>query len=535
MAVNENAHTGGLTAAGTPDQKRWWVLAVLCTSLMIVIVGNTSLNIALPTLARDLDASSTALQWMVDGYALVFAGMLFSAGALGDRYGRKGALQIGLFLFLCGALVATFASGASMVIAGRALSGFGAAFVMPSTLSILTNVFPAHERAKAIAVWAGISGGGAALGPIASGFLLQHFFWGSVFLVNVPIIAIALVAGHFLVPKSRDPDQARLDVVGSVLSIAMMGSLVYAIIEAPNAGWLSGKTLAWFAVAIVFGAAFLLWEHRTPVPMLDLTLFRDRRLSVASGSMSLIYFAMFGTFFLMTQYFQLVLGYGTLEAGWKQGPFALMMMLVAPQSPRFVARFGRARVVAVGMALAGLGLFFMAAVTRVDSSYWKILPMFLVMPAGMALTISPLTASIMSAVPLGRAGVGSALNDTTRELGGALGVAVLGSVLVSRFSSHVSAALGNVPAALLGEARSGLPGALKVAGQLPGDAGTALATAAKQSFMSGIHIAAFAGSVAAFVAALAVLRLLPAAGNVTHAAPAHGADLAPGARAAALD
>ena len=203
---------------------------------------------------------------------------------------------------------------------------------------------------------------------------------------------------------------------------------------------------------------------------------------------------MFGTFFLMTQYFQLVLGYGTLEAGWKQGPFALMMMLVAPQSPRLVARFGPARVVALGMALAVLGLFFMAAVTRVDSSYWKILPIFLVMPAGMALTISPLTASIMSAVPLGRAGVGSALNDTTRELGGALGVAVLGSVVVSRFSSHVSGALGNVPAALLGEARSGLPGALKVADQLPGESGAALASAAKQSFMSGIHIAAFAGS-----------------------------------------
>lgn len=506
--------TAGPPAAIEADPRRWWVLAVLCTSLMIVIVGNTSLNIALPTLARELDASSTSLQWMVDGYALVFAGMLFSAGALGDRYGRKGALQIGLFLFLCGALVATFANGASMVIAGRALSGFGAAFVMPSTLSILTNVFPAHERAKAIAVWAGISGGGAALGPIASGFLLQHFFWGSVFLVNVPIIAVALIAGHFLVPKSRDPEQARLDVVGSVLSIAMMGSLVYAIIEAPNHGWASGRTLAWFAVALVFFGAFLGWERRTREPMLDLSLFRDRRLSVASGSMSLIYFAMFGTFFLMTQYFQLVLGYGTLEAGWKQGPFAIMMMLVAPQSPRLVARFGRARVVALGMALAALGLFFMATVTRTDSSYWKILPMFLVMPAGMALTISPLTASIMSAVPLGRAGVGSALNDTTRELGGALGVAVLGSVLVSRFSSHITSALVGVPENLRTEARTGLPGSLRVAAQLPGDAGRQLAAAAKTSFMSGLHVAAFAGSAAGFVAAIVVLRLLPAAGVV---------------------
>ena len=491
--------------------RRWWVLVVLCTSLMIVIVGNTALNIALPTLARDLNASGTALQWMVDAYGLVFAGLLFTAGALGDRFGRKGSLQLGLLVFLGGSLVAAFASGSAQVIAGRAVMGVGAALVMPSTLSILANVFPPHERAKAIAVWAGISGGGAAIGPIASGFLLKHFWWGSVFLVNVPIIAIALIGGQILVPKSRDPEQARLDVVGALLSIAGVVTLVYAIIEAPGNGWVSGATIGLFVVAVVFIGLFIAWERRTEQPMLDMGLFRDRRFSAASGGMTLIFFAMFGVFFLMTQYFQLVLGYDTLEAGWKQGPFALVMMAVAPQSPRLVARFGPARVVGAGMSFVALGLTLLGLLSRVDSSYWKILPIFLVLPLGMALSMSPLTASIMSAVPLGRAGVGSAMNDTTRELGGALGVAVLGSVLTSRFTSHIGPALAGLPAGVASAARTGLAGALGAAAT-PGLSGTVadgLRSAAKASFLAGLHTAALVGAVAAAIAAVVIYRLLP--------------------------
>lgn len=497
-----------IPAAG--HARRWWILVVLCTSLMIVIVGNTALNIALPRLARELGASGTALQWMVDAYALVFAGLLFTAGAIGDRFGRKGALQVGLSVFLVGCLIAAFASGATVVIVGRAVMGIGAAFVMPSTLSILANVFPPQERAKAIAVWAGISGGGAAIGPIASGFLLEHFWWGSVFLVNVPIILVALVAGQLLLPTSRDPHQARLDVVGAVLSIAAMGTLVYAIIEAPSHGWASVETLLWFAVAVGLIAAFITWERRSREPMLDLSLFADRRLSAASGGIMLIFFAMFGLFFLMTQYFQLVLGYGTLEAGWKQGPFALVMMAIAPQSPRLVARFGPARVVGAGMSLVALGLAGLSVVTHTDSSYWRILPVFLVMPAGMALTMSPLTTSIMSAIPLSRAGVGSAINDTTRELGGALGVAVLGSVVASRFSSHIGSALDGLPEGVAAQARTGLAGSLRAAAELGGDQGARLAAAGKDAFMSGLHVSALVGAVAAAVAAVVVSRLLPA-------------------------
>ena len=513
-------HSSPQGALGEHHDRRWAILAVLCTSLMIVIVGNTALNIALPRLARDLNASATALQWMVDAYGLVFAGLLFSAGAIGDRFGRKGALQVGLFVFLGGSVLAAFAGGSNVVVVGRAVMGIGAAFVMPSTLSILTNVFPAHERAKAIAVWAGISGAGAAIGPLACGFLLEHFWWGSVFLVNVPVILVALVAGHLLVPRSRDPEESRLDVVGASISIVAIASLVYAIIEGPNSGWGSGATIARFATAILTGALFLLWERRTPQPMLDLSLFRNRRFSVASGGMTLIFFAMFGMFFLMTQYFQLVLGYGTLKAGVAQVPFAMVMMAVAPQGPRLVARFGPARVVATGMLLIAVGQLLMATTAQSDSSYLSLLPIFLIMPAGMALSMSPLTASIMSSVPLGRAGVGSAMNDTTRELGGALGVAVLGSVLISRYQGHIGPAVAALTGPARGLARSGLAGALQVAGR-SGDG--ALVVEAKDAFMSGLHLAAATASAAAAVAAILVYRLLPHA----TAAPAPEAARAP--------
>ena len=234
------------------------ILVVLCISLMIVIIGNTALNVALPRLALDLDASTTDLQWMVDSYSLVFAGMLFTAGTLGDRFGRKGALQVGLLLFLAGTGLAAVADSSTMVIGARALMGLAAAFVMPATLSILTNVFPPDERPKAIAVWAGIAGGGAAIGPVASGFLLEHFWWGSVFLVNVPVIILALVAGRILLPTSRDPEQPPLDIPGALLSIVGLGALVYGIIEGPLHGWTSGETLGTFGVAVVALGLFVL-------------------------------------------------------------------------------------------------------------------------------------------------------------------------------------------------------------------------------------------------------------------------------------
>jgi EmrB/QacA subfamily drug resistance transporter len=493
-------------------ERRWLILAVLCTSLMIVIIGNTSLNVALPRLARDLGASTSQLAWMVDAYALVFAGLLFTAGTLGDRFGRKGALQGGLAVFLLGAYLAATASSADQVIGARAVMGVAAAFVMPSTLSILTNVFPAHERPRAIAIWAGISGGGAAIGPIASGYLLEHYWWGSVFLVNLPIIVVAIVAGAFLVPTSRDPEEQPLDLVGALLSIVALSTLVYGIIEGPHNGWLSGASLAVFAVAAVAFGLFVAWERRTPTPMLDLVLFRDRRFSVASAGITLTFFAMFGTFFLVAQYFQLVLGYTPLESGLFQLPMAFVMMGLAPQVPKLVQRFGVHSVVPVGLGLTATGLLifsFMGVASPVWAIYFSVVPLAM----GMALTMTPLTTLIMASVPLGRAGVGSAMNDTTRELGGALGVAVLGSVVTSTYVGRLVPVTGSLPDTARAMVESGLAGALAVAEQM-GPAGGPVAAAARQAFVDGMGNAALTGAAAVAIAAVVARRLLPRPGDV---------------------
>jgi EmrB/QacA subfamily drug resistance transporter len=488
--------------------RRWRTLVVLCLSLMIVMVGNVSVNVALPAMARDLDASASSLQWVVDAYALVFAGLLFMAGTIGDRFGRKGALQGGLVLFLVGAALATAADSVALVIAARATMGVAAAFVMPSTLSILANVFPPDERARAISIWAGIAAGGGAIGPIASGLVLEHFWWGSVFLVNVPLVVLALVGGARLVPTSRDPENQPLDVPGALLSIAGVGTLVYAIIEAPLHGWTSSRTIVPAAVAVVALALFAGREHTARHPMLDLRLFRDRRFGVASGSMALTYFAMFGTFFLISQYLQLVRGHSPLASGTILLPIPLVMLLLAPQAPRLVARFGAARVVPAGLVLVATGLVVFSQATA-DGSLAVVFLSIVPMAAGVALTGSPLTALMMAAVPLGRAGMGSAMNDTSRELGGALGVAVLGSLVTTRFTSSLAPALAGLPADAREAAGTGLPAALGVARELPGGAGETLAAAARAAFVDGFALATLVGAALVVATAVVASRLLP--------------------------
>jgi EmrB/QacA subfamily drug resistance transporter len=337
-------------AAPPLDPRRWWMLAVLCLSLLIVFVGNSSLNVTLPTLSRVLHASESQLQWVVASYSLVFAGLLFSTGALGDRFGRKGALQFGLLGFLIGAGLASMSTAMWELIACRAIMGAAAAFIMPSTLSIIVNVFPPHERTKAIAIWAATTGAAGAVGPVASGWLLsEHYWYGSVFLVNVPIIVVALISGFFLVPKSRDPEEARLDPVGAALSIVGICALVYGLIEGPANGWSSPTTLGAFAVALVVLAIFAAWELHVEEPMLDLRFFRNAAFSTGTGGMILVFMAMYGVMFLITQYFQLVLNYSPLSAALRLLPMAPVMIIVAPLTPRLSARFGANRVVTGGM------------------------------------------------------------------------------------------------------------------------------------------------------------------------------------------
>lgn len=501
---------------------RWKTLAVLCASLIIVIVGNTVLNVALLTLQLPEDegglgASNSAVQWIVDAYALVFAGLLFVAAALGDRFGRKGALQAGLVVFAAGSLLGALSTSSGMLIAARAIMGVGAAFVMPSTLSILTNVFPARERAKAIAIWAGIAGSGGAIGPLASGFLLEHFWWGSVFLVNLPIIAVALLAGHVLVPKSRDAERTPLDPIGAVLSIVGLGSLIYAIIEGPHHGWTSTTSLLWFGLAAAAIAAFIWWERTTAHPMLDMRLFKNPTFSVSSGGISLVFFAMFGTFFLLSQYLQGVLGYSPLGSSVRMLPFSAVMMAIAPQTPKLVVRFGANRVAATGLLLAAIGLAAMAFM-REDTGYPQLVVSFCVLAAGMALTMTPMTTGLMASVPRNRAGMGSATNDTTRELGGALGVAVLGSLLTGTYTSGVR----DVAATLPDEARAVVEGSiggvrgLVMRGLLPPEVSIKVLDTAKTAFVDGQALAAVVAAFVTLGAALLVLKFLPGSHDLVH-------------------
>ena len=488
--------------------KRWWTLVVLCLSLVIVVVGNTVLNVAIPTLVRDLHASNSALQWVVDAYGLVFAGLLLTAGAIGDRFGRKGALTAGLLIFGGGSTAAAFCSSAGQLTAFRAIMGIGAALIMPATLSILTNVFPPHERAKAIAIWAGLAGAGAAVGPVAGGFLLEHFWWGSVFLVNVPLVLAAVAGGRVLVPNSHDPHADPLDPVGALLSMAGLGALLYGIIEGPVQGWTApatiGPIVSGLAVLVVFG----FWELRTQYPMLDLRFFKNPTFSAATAAINMVFFAMFGTFFVLTQYLQLVLGYSALEAGVRMLPMAFTMMVAAPSSAKFVEKFGSRKVVSTGLIIVAVGLLLLAQ-SDVNTPYWHLVVAIVTMAVGMGLSMAPSTTGIMASMPLRKAGVGSAVNDTTRELGGALGVAVLGSLLASKFTAALPSSVGALPASARTAVRSSLGGALGVAGSLPGAAGASLQAAAKHAYVSGMSVSLVGAAVVAIAAAVMVRRFYP--------------------------
>jgi len=504
------ARTPG-TTHGIADhvyERRWWTLSVLCMSLLIVSIGNSSLNVAIPTLSRTLQATESQLQWVIAVYSLVFAGLLFTTGALGDRFGRKGALQIGLLLFLGACVAATFSTDITQLIIWRAVMGLGAALIMPSTLSILVNVFPAHERTKAIAIWAGVAGAGGAVGPVASGLLLNHFWYGSVFLVNVPICAIGLVAGWFLVPRSKDPEHGQLDPLGAVLSIIGIVGIVYGLIEAPDKGWLATPTLLAFAIGAIALVAFVLWERYTPEPMLPMSLFKNRAFSASTSGMILVFMAMYGVFFLITQYFQLILGFSPLGSALRFLPIAPIMVIVAPLTPRLSQRFGANRTVSIGLALVGVGLITFR-VLEADSSYLWVLAGVVPLVSGMALAMSPMTAGIMSAVPPRRAGAGSAMNDATRELGAALGVAVMGSIAASGYTHAVDKLTTALPPAAQTAARSSLAGALAVGEKLPGAAGASLINGAESAFIGGIHLSVTIGAILAWIAAIVVLRYLP--------------------------
>ena len=493
-------------------KRRWLILLVLCFSLLVIVLDNTILNVAIPTLSKQLEPTNSQLQWMVDSYTLVFAGLLLTAGSLGDRFGRRGALQVGLVIFGFGSLLSALAGSADQLIATRAFMGIGGAFIMPATLSIITNVFPANERGRAIGVWAGTAGIGIALGPLTGGFLLEHFYWGSIFLVNLPIVAIGLTAGVFLIPTSRDPNASRLDPLGAVLSITGLTALLYAIIEAPQDGWTDPMILASFGVAIVLLGAFIWWQRTTDHPMLDVRFFKNPRFTAASTGITMTFFAMFGATFLLTQYMQFVLGYSPLEAGIRLLPFALIILVMSPLSARVVELLGTKVTVAAGLAIAGTALALMTGL-QVSSSYGDLVWRMMLMAFGQALVMAPATESIMGSLPLAKAGVGSAVNDTTRQIGGALGVAIVGSVMSSAYTSKIGDLFAGTPSAGSAAeqtAKDSLGGALAVAARAPQKLGQLLESVAKSAFVDGMHTGVVVAAGAAFLGAIVAALWLPA-------------------------
>jgi EmrB/QacA subfamily drug resistance transporter len=496
-----------------PDvhRRRWLLLAVMCLSLVLVVMSVSSLNVAAPRLQQDLDASSTALHWIIDSYALVFAGLLLAAGALGDRFGRKGALLSGLAVFGVGLLVAGLGSSPAQVIAGRGIMGVGSAFVMPATLSLITAIFPPEERGKAIATWAGFAGAGAAIGPIVAGLLLEWFWWGSAVLVNLPVVAVALVAVAIWAPRSRDRHATPLDPAGSGLALVGMVALLFGIIEGAERGWTDTLVLGSFLLAALVGSGFVAWESRAAHPMLPLGLFRDRRFSVASAAITLTFFALFGLFFLSTLYTQYVLGYSPLEAGLASLPSAVAMILVSPRSAGLGQRFGPGPVIAGGFVALGASLAVFTTLGT-DSPYPVIALAFGLMGAGLGAAAAPATGLLMSAVPMDKAGVGSAVNDTTREFGGALGIAVFGTIAGSAYRSGfgeagsqavVDAGLGDGAAAA---AHESIGGAWGVSQGLPGG-GDVLARA-QDAFVDAFRLTNSITLVVAILAGAFVWRAL---------------------------
>jgi EmrB/QacA subfamily drug resistance transporter len=500
-------------------RRRWLILAVLCFSLLVIVLDNTILNVAIPTLSRELDPTNSQLQWMVDSYTLVFAGLLLTAGSLGDRFGRRGALQVGLIIFGIGSLLSALAGSADQLIATRAFMGIGGAFIMPATLSIITNIFPNNERGRAIGVWAGTAGIGIALGPLTGGFLLEHFYWGSIFLVNIPIVAIGLTAGVFLIPTSKDPNASRLDPFGAVLSITGLTALLYGIIEAPTDGWTDPTILVAFGLAIVLLGTFIWWQRTTDHPMLDVRFFKNPRFTAASTGITMTFFALFGATFLLTQYMQFVLGYTPLEAGIRLLPFAGVILVVSPLSPRLAERVGTKVTVATGLTLAGIGLLLLTGL-QTDSTYGDLVWRMMLMALGQGLVMAPATESIMGSLPLAKAGVGSAVNDTTRQIGGALGVAIVGSVMSSTYASRIGDLFAGTPRAGSSTeqvAKDSLGGALAVAGKAQASGNDALAglgrtleAVAKSAFVDGMHTGVIVAAAAAFLGAIVAAIWLPA-------------------------
>lgn len=497
MAVTERQPEDTFGIDPAIYHRRWAILATLCISLVMIVAAVSSLNVAIPSLQRALDASGTELQWIIDAYALVFAGVLLPAGALGDRFGRRGALQVGLVVFGAGTLVASLADDPTQLIATRVVMGVGAGFIMPATLSIIVTSFPFHERPKAIAVWAGFAGVGGALGPLLSGVLLEHFWWGSVFFINVPLVVALLALSFPILPRTREANPHPLDPIGALLAFLGLVSLVFAVIEGPEQGWGAPVTVGAFVLAVVLLLAFVRWELAHLTPTLDPRLFRVPGFGAGAGAITVAFFSLFGMFFLLTQYLQFVRGYSALEAGVRTIPNALAMVLVSPQAPKLVQRFGVRSTMRAGFVLTAVG-FALLATASPTSPILAIEVALVCTGSGMAFIAPAASQHVVGSLPLSKAGVGSAVNDVTREVGGALGIAVLGSIVATVYRD----------AGLPGESIGATIGAVR-GGAVPAADVPSVLAAAGDAFTDGTRAAFATMTVVALLGGLLLTRVIP--------------------------
>jgi EmrB/QacA subfamily drug resistance transporter len=492
-------------------RRRWIILSVLIVGLLAIVIDNTVLNVALKTIAEPhggLGASQSQLEWAINSYTLVFAGLLFTFGVIGDRVGRKRMLMIGLALFGIGSLLSAYSQTPTQLIFARAAMGLGGAAVMPQTLSIISNVFEPAERPKAIGIWATAVGIGIAIGPVLGGILLAHFWWGSVFLINVPVTVAGAIAVALLVPESKNPDPGKIDYLGVLLSVAGLVLVVYGVVQGGDTGsWLRGDVLGPIVGGLAVLGGFAWHESRISHPSLDVRLFADRRLSASVGAVALLFFGMGGSLFFISFYLQNVRGYSPLDAGLLTVPFAAGQLLMSPRSASLVNRYGAKAVGTAGMLVLSAGLAGYALL-GVSTPIWALAVFFAIQGAGIGVAMPSATSAVMDVLPRERAGAGSALTNTSRQVGVALGVAVLGSILAEFYRSHLQPALSVLPAGARGPASQSIA-ATQAAAQQIGAAGHSLLGPADLAFTQAMHVTTIIAAVISLAGALVVLRWMP--------------------------
>lgn len=492
-------------------EHRWRGMIFIGISLAVISIDNTILNVALPSISNAMGATASDLQWIVDAYVLVFAALLLTTGSLGDRVGRKRTLIAGLILFGIGSFAAAISTSTTMLIAARAFLGIGGAMIMPSTLSLISATFPPQERIQAISIWSAIFALGVGIGPVIGGFLLTHFEWGSVFLVNLPVVAVAAIGGVKFLSESRDESAPAVDIPGVVLSIIGLFALVYAIIEAGFLGWSDPTVTNAFIIAAIFLAAFAAWESYAPNAMLPMSLFRNMGFTAANMMLTLFAFAMFGSMFFFSQYFQTVQNVPIFESGLRVLPNAIILTFMATQSPKLVARVGIKKSIALGAVIAAAGMFYMSQMFHVETPYSLIVIGQIILAVGLGIAFSPATTSVMNSVPMSKAGIGSAMNDTTRQLGGALGVAILGTVATNSYLNGIAPLQSLVSEDAFATISSSIQAAhgLVTHNLVASDVSASIIDVTNTAFVSGMNNAMLISSVMMLMGAVLIMMLLP--------------------------